>query len=102
MPAKCLNGKMVKTTINLRDDIYKKLVREAVEKYGNTKNLSRLINEKLQNVESTTSSSESDEIKRRLEIVRKTAGLWKIKETGKSYVKRLRKESEKRFKRLDI
>ena len=94
---------MVKTTINMKDDVYKKLIREAVEKYGNTKNLSRLINEKLEKAESTTSSStELDETKRRLDIVVKTAGLWKIKESGKEYVKRLRKESEKRLKRLDI
>jgi len=92
---------MVKTTVNLREDIYKKLVREAVERFGNTKNLSRLINEKLETAESAT-STELDEIDRRLEIVRRTAGLWKTKETGKEYVRRLRKESEKRLKRLDI
>lgn len=36
---------MPKTTIILEDDIYKKLVKEAVEKYGTTRTLSKLINE---------------------------------------------------------
>jgi predicted CopG family antitoxin len=38
---------MVKTTIILDDELYKKLVQEALEKYGTTKKLSQLINEKL-------------------------------------------------------
>jgi len=38
---------MVKTTIILDDDLYKALVKEALEKYGSTRKLSKLINEKL-------------------------------------------------------
>ncbi|MGQ9597252.1 MAG: hypothetical protein ACUVQY_10850 [Thermoproteota archaeon] len=38
---------MVKTTIILDDELYKSLVQEALEKYGSTKKLSQLINEKL-------------------------------------------------------
>ena len=38
---------MVKTTIILDDELYRKLVQEALEKYGTTKKLSQLINEKL-------------------------------------------------------
>ena len=38
---------MVKTTVLLDDDLYRKLVKESVEKYGSTKKLSRLINDKL-------------------------------------------------------
>ncbi len=38
---------MVKTTIILEDDLYKELVREALEKYGTTRKLSKLINDKL-------------------------------------------------------
>ena len=38
---------MVKTTVILDDDIYQELVKEAVEKYGSTKKLSKMINEKL-------------------------------------------------------
>ncbi|MCX8189127.1 MAG: hypothetical protein N3F64_05400 [Nitrososphaeria archaeon] len=38
---------MVKTTIVLEDDLYKELVKEALEKYGTTRKLSKLINEKL-------------------------------------------------------
>ncbi|MGB9760666.1 MAG: hypothetical protein ACP5KW_11980 [Thermoproteota archaeon] len=42
---------MVKTTIILEDELYKKLVREALEKYGSTRKLSLLINEKLKKSE---------------------------------------------------
>lgn len=38
---------MVKTTIILDDELYKELVQEALEKYGTTRKLSQLINEKL-------------------------------------------------------
>lgn len=38
---------MVKTTIMLDDDLYRRLVEEAIKKYGSTRKLSRLINEKL-------------------------------------------------------
>ena len=38
---------MVKTTIILDDDLYKALVKEALERYGTTRKLSKLINEKL-------------------------------------------------------
>jgi hypothetical protein len=38
---------MVKTTIILDDDLYKELVKEALEKYGTTRKLSKLINERL-------------------------------------------------------
>jgi hypothetical protein len=41
-----------------------------------------------------------EERRKSIDIVEKTAGLWKIKESGSEYVRRLRKESEKRFKRL--
>lgn len=40
---------MVKTTIILNDDIYKKLINESIERYGTSKKLSALINEKLEN-----------------------------------------------------
>jgi len=40
---------MVKTTIILNDDIYKKLINESIERYGTSKKLSKLINEKLEN-----------------------------------------------------
>jgi len=38
---------MVKTTIIIEDDLYKALVKEALERYGTTRKLSKLINEKL-------------------------------------------------------
>ncbi|MDE1762054.1 MAG: hypothetical protein KGH59_03240 [Candidatus Micrarchaeota archaeon] len=64
-------------------------MKEAVEKYGTTKTLSRIINEKLKGTRA----------KRETDIVKKTAGMWKMKESGAEYVSRLRSESEKRTKR---
>ena len=41
----------MKTTITLEDELYKKLVKEALERYGSTRKLSLLINEKLKKCE---------------------------------------------------
>ncbi|MDE1855859.1 MAG: hypothetical protein KGH49_01335, partial [Candidatus Micrarchaeota archaeon] len=71
-------------------EVYRELVKEAVEKYGTTKTLSRIINEKLKRARP----------KRGGDIVKRTAGMWKIKETGSEYVRRLRSESEERTKRV--
>ena len=38
---------MVKTTINLDDEIYAEIVKESVEKYGSTRNMSKIINQRL-------------------------------------------------------
>ncbi len=40
---------MVKTTINLDEDIYEEIVKESIEKYGSTKNISKIINQRLRN-----------------------------------------------------
>ncbi|HVC58155.1 MAG TPA: hypothetical protein VND15_01615 [Candidatus Acidoferrales bacterium] len=81
---------MVKTTINLDTEVYRDLVKEALEKYGTTKTLSKLINEKLKSMRA----------KRDTDIVKRTAGMWKIKESGSEYVRRVRLESEKSTKRV--
>lgn len=90
---------MVKTTINLDDELYKKLVKEAVEKYGTTKTLSKLINTKLMKAEAISTKKNISE---KSDIIERAFGSWKIKETGAEYVRKIRKESEKRFKRLGI
>ncbi len=77
---------MVKTTINLDTQIYKELVKEALEKYGTTKTLSRIINEKLG----------ATMRKGRGNIAKKTAGMWKIKESGAEYTRRIREELERK------
>lgn len=46
---------MVKTTINLDDEIYAEIVKESIEKYGSTKDISKIINLRLR--ESTTKVS---------------------------------------------
>ena len=38
---------MVKTTISLDDDIYAEIVKESIEKYGSTKHMSKIINQRL-------------------------------------------------------
>ncbi|AGO60780.1 MULTISPECIES: hypothetical protein [Ferroplasma] len=48
---------MVKTTINLDDEIYAEIVRESIEKYGSTKNMSKIINQRLGNKKSDTGKS---------------------------------------------
>ena len=52
---------MVKTTITIDDDLYKKLVNESIEKYGSTRKLSLLINRRLR-------ESEQKETRRKLDI----------------------------------
>ena len=83
---------MVKTTINLDTSIYRELFKEAIEKYGTTKALSRLINEKLKG------AIKKDKTKG--DIVERSAGTWTMKETGLQYTRRLRRESEKRVKEI--
>lgn len=82
---------MVKTTINLDTEVYKELVNEAVEKYGTTKTLSKIINEKLR--------ASASARKPRYDIVKMTKGIWKMKETGSKYTRRIRNEWEKRSER---
>lgn len=90
---------MVKTTVTLEDDIYRKLAREAFEKYGRTRSLSRLINEKLKQAEGGSRDASKEEKDR---LIESAFGSWKTKESGAQYVRTLRKESEKRFRRLGI
>ncbi len=96
---------MVKTTLELKDDVYKKLMNEAIAKYGNTKNLSRVVNE---NLESHLNEKESErkytkeESDKWRKILRKTAGSWKMEKSGKEYVRELRDESERKRKRRGI
>ncbi|MCL4365471.1 MAG: hypothetical protein M1569_03420 [Candidatus Marsarchaeota archaeon] len=82
---------MVKTTVNLDTEVYGKLVSEAVEKYGTTKTLSRIINEKLR--------ASAVVKKPGYDIVKKTGGMWKVKETGSGYTTRIRSEWERRHER---
>ena len=45
---------MVKTTINLDDEIYAEIIKESIEKYGSTKNMSKIINQRLMSRMNTT------------------------------------------------
>ena len=96
---------MVKTTLELKDEIYKKLVNESVAKYGNTKSLSKVINENLESHMSERNEAEGnskEEADRWQKVLKKTAGSWKGEKSGKEYVREIRDESEKRRKRLGI
>ena len=85
---------MVKTTITLEDTLYKRLVKEALDKYGRTRGLSRLINEKL--------SAEIPANRAVANKVEKSFGSWMLKETGAEYVRKLRRQSEQRLRRMAI
>ncbi|MFH0949387.1 MAG: hypothetical protein V1802_02775 [Candidatus Aenigmatarchaeota archaeon] len=39
--------KQIKTTVLIDEQLYKKLVMKSIEKYGSTKNISKLLNELL-------------------------------------------------------
>ncbi len=93
---------MVKATINFDDELYRKLIRETVEKYGKMRGFSKLVNEKLKKVEGMKVDTASKIDNKGKDIVERTFGIWNIKENGSEYVKKLRNESEKRFKRLGI
>ncbi len=53
---------MVKTTVLLDDEVYKRLVKEAVERYGSTRKLSFLINEKLRGSSKLSSSARRERL----------------------------------------
>lgn len=84
--AKNLTIYMVKTTIVLEDDLYKELVKEALEKYGTTRKLSKLINEKLR--KAMYSKIEIEEKSLRIKLGKKLAPeeIEKIVEEGWSEV----------------
>jgi hypothetical protein len=82
-------------TERLDDELYKRLVEGSIRRFGSTKKISFLINEKLRKVETGLESSGKI-------VVEKTFGLWKNwKISSENYVRELRKESEKRLKRLE-
>ncbi|MEM0132680.1 hypothetical protein [Acidiplasma sp.] len=61
---------MVKTTIILDDNIYKELIDESIERYGTTKKLSLLINEKLRNY-NKIKNTDNDKLKLTYRLGRK-------------------------------
>lgn len=98
----------MRTTVNLEDELYKRLVNEALKKYGNTRNLSKIINE---NIASHLREKElgiepkklkRGEIKKVKSVIEETFGAWGPGPSGAEYVKKLRRESEKRLKRLGL
>jgi len=59
---------MVKTTIILDDDLYKKLVEEALERYGSTRKLSKMINQKLREAMNMPSSDTGEKVGKKIRI----------------------------------
>jgi len=80
----------------LEDDLYRKLVKEALEKNGRARNLSRIINEQLKAIEKTAIEGDEED------LVARAFGSWRITETGTECVRRLRRESKKRFEKLNV
>ena len=81
------------------------MINKAIEEYGNTKSLSRVVNESLEaHLDEKTKPPRlsKEEIKRREEILKKTAGIWGPGESGKDYVRRIRDESEIKRKKRGI
>lgn len=99
---------MVKATVNFDDELYRKLIKETVERYGKMRGFSKLVNEKIkagekmESRDAEFSKTENEEIRKRRNIVERTFGSWKINETGAEYVRKIRKGWEKRAKRLGI
>ena len=85
---------MVKTTITLEDSLYRRLAKEALDKYGRTRSLSRLINEKLRSAEMLPRESAGD--------IERSFGCWATKDTGARYVRKMRLESEKRLRQMSL
>ncbi len=81
---------MVKTTINLDTEVYRELFKEAMHRYGTTKALSRLINEKLKGMTKKGKSREG--------AFERAFGSWKMKETGPEYTRRIRREAEEKVR----
>lgn len=93
---------MVKTTINLEGQLYKKLVKEALERYGKTRSFSKLINEKLKEAEKISSKSKSSNVKMRKSVVEMAFGIWGKGESGREYVRKIRNEEEKRLQKMGL
>jgi hypothetical protein len=85
---------MVKTTITLEDSLYRRLAKEALDRYGRTRSLSRLINEKLRSAEMLPKGSAGD--------IERSFGCWATKDTGARYVRKMRLQSEERLRRMNV
>lgn len=95
---------MVKATINFDDELYRRLIKETVERYGKMRGFSKLVNEKIrkaEGVEMKPIKSKLGETKR-VSIAKETFGIWKMKETGAEYIRKLRNESERRLKKMGL
>lgn len=101
--------RMVKTTFEIKDEVYRKLVETSLKKYGNTKNLSKVANEMMEErlrepkIHERARHFTPEEKEKRRRIVEESFGIWKdMKISGAEYVRRIRKGWEKRAKRLGI
>lgn len=81
---------MPRTTVHIEDELYKRLVEESLKKYGTTRNLSKILNEKLR-------LAEKIKLKKVERIILPTIKL-KKKIDWKFVEKKVRKEMEKSWK----
>ncbi len=81
----------MRTTVELSEEVYKELVRWSLEKYGNTKNLSRVLNEILR----------KSLLINRKKILEEIFGMWK-EEKDLNLREISAKEWEKRVKEIEL
>jgi len=88
--------------VNLEDEILKKFREEAMKKFGYMKgSLSMAAREAVSNWLKTSEKKSEKEVEEFKEVLKKAAGIW-TGEEGYKYIRRIRKEWEKRAKRLKI
>ena len=86
----------------IEDEILREFRKKAMEKYGYTKGaLSIAAREAIKNW--LEDKSERDKfVENFLRTIEEVSGIWSKKEGGLTYVRKIRKESEERLKRLRI
>ncbi len=88
--------------VEIEDEILEKFKRKAMETYGYRKGSIKLATiEALKNWLETNKKEKEKKTKEFIESMEKASGCWKS-EPGYKYVRGLRKESEKRLRRLRI
>jgi hypothetical protein len=88
--------------INIEDEILRKFREEAMKKFGYVRgSLSIAAREAISNWLKASEKRSAKEIEEFKEVLRKASGIW-TEEEGYKYVRKIRKEWEKRAKRLGI
>ena len=88
--------------IVIEDELLKKFREEAMKRFGYTKGaLSIATREAIKNWMGISGKEKEEKVKGFIEAMEKAAGCWTEK-NGYKYVRKIRKESEERLKRLGL